>query len=444
MSSRRSARGFPATEGVGSAREIDLGYRPRPLQLEAHRKSRRFTVLVAHRRFGKTVYGVMDGLDRLLRCTLPSPRVAYAAPFRNQAKRIAWMYLKSFTRGIPGVRVDGAELSVTLPGDRQFIILGGENPDAIRGVYFDHIILDEFAQMRPELLPEVVLPALTDRRGSLLIPGTPKGTNEFHRWAMLGLAGEDPDLTTLVYPASKTGLVPEADLSRLRSLMGEAEYEQEFECSFLAAIAGAYYAGELDRAMAGGRITEVPYDPAHEVFTAWDLGLDDATAIWFFQTIGYQLRFIDYLENSDVGLDWYAAALKAKPYAYGRHYLPHDVEVREIGNGARSRLDSLLGLGVKPVEVVPAAPLEDGINAARNLLARSAFDAGKCERGLEALRHYRREWNGKLRVWKARPVHDWSSHAADAFRMAALGLPRSATSRRRASAMTAVTDYRRM
>lgn len=420
---------------------VDLGYEPRPFQQAAHEASRRFTVLVAHRRFGKTVWAVRDAVDRLLRCNLPEPRVAYCAPFRNQAKRIAWFYLRAFTANIPGRKIDKSDLTIGLPGDRLFSVLGTENPDALRGGYFDHIVLDEFAQMAAELMGEVVLPALADRLGSATILGTPKGTNAFHDWAMRGLSGVDPEIVTLIYKASETGVIDPRELERLRTLMSEAEYEQEFECSFLAAIAGAYYARELDRALADGRICEVPVDTSQQVFTCWDLGLSDATSIWFFQVIGTQVRWIDFYQNDGVGLDHYAQILKAKPYTYGKHFLPHDIAVRELGNG-QSRLATLEGLGIRPIDVGEAAPVEDGINAARNLINRSVFDATRCADGIDAMRHYRREWSGKLRVWRARPVHDWASHPADAFRTGAMGLPRSGRSiTGRRGAFVAQSDF---
>lgn len=183
---------------------------------------------------------------------------------------------------------------------------------------------------------------------------------------------------------------------------------------------GAYYAKEMSAAKAGNRITRVPYDPKLKVATAWDLGVDDATAIWFVQQLALEVRIIDYYEHSGVGLDHYAKVLSEKPYAYSDHLLPHDAKVKELGTG-KSRVETLISLGIRPT-VVPVQSVEDGINAARLLLPRCWFDEIQCEKGIDALRLYRREYDEELRTFRAKPLHDWTSHAADAFRYLALGL----------------------
>ncbi len=198
---------------------------------------------------------------------------------------------------------------------------------------------------------------------------------------------------------------------------------QEYECSFSAANIGAYYDGIIEAAEKEGRITGVPYDPAVQVHTAWDLGIGDSTAIWFIQIVGKEVHWIDFYEASGVGLDHYAKILKEKPYAYGAHLLPHDAKARELGTG-KTRVETLANLGVK-VRVIPRHAVDDGIQAVRALLARSWFDKVKCDRGLSALRSYRRAWDEKMAVFQPRPVHDWSSHAADAARTAAMGLDES-------------------
>ena len=173
------------------------------------------------------------------------------------------------------------------------------------------------------------------------------------------------------------------------------------------------------------RICSVPWEPKIPVHTAWDLGIGDSTSIWFAQQVGKELRLIDYYESSGVGLDHYARELKSRPYVYGDHILPHDAEVKELGTG-KSRRETLDSLGIR-VRIIPAQSVEDGINAARLLIPGAWFDATKCQRGVEALRQYRRDYDEKLKNFKSRPLHDWTSHAADAFRYLALGL-RPATS----------------
>ncbi len=200
--------------------------------------------------------------------------------------------------------------------------------------------------------------------------------------------------------------------------------------AFAAAVEGAYYAREMARVRREGRIEAVPHDPALPVNTFWDLGFNDANAIWFHQRAGGEDRFVDYYENSGEGLAHYARVLADKAYVYGMHYLPHDVETRELGTGL-SRRRMLEDLGVRPVVTVPrATDAGADIQAARNALARCRFDAVRCETGIRHLDSYRREWDAKRGVWKDRARHDAASHGADAFRMFAVGfrppVPRAA------------------
>ena len=174
----------------------------------------------------------------------------------------------------------------------------------------------------------------------------------------------------------------------------------------------------------GKRLSRVPVDPVVKVDTAWDLGISDATSIWFVQDVGRERRLIDYLEVSGEGLPDIVRRLEAKGYRYGRHILPHDVEARELGTGV-SRLETLKALGLRDIQIVPQQNVADGINAVRLMLTRCWFDAERCERGIEALRQYRREWDGKRQVWRERPLHDWTSHAADALRYLAMAKDRA-------------------
>jgi len=215
--------------------------------------------------------------------------------------------------------------------------------------------------------------------------------------------------------------VKQEELDAARASMTEEQYEQEFECSFTAAIIGAYYAKLLSDADNNGRITRVPYDPAYPVHTAWDLGVNDSTAIWFAQTFrGGAINVIDYYESSGVGLDHYADILRQKEYKYGDHLAPHDIEVRELGSG-KSRLETAYTLGIR-FRVVPKMKVADGINAARMMLPKVYFDRDKCDVGLECLRQYRQDWDDKRQIFRDHPRHDFTSHAADAFRYLAVGL----------------------
>lgn len=374
---------------------------------------------MAHRRAGKTVATINDLIRAALTCDKPNPRFAYIAPLLGQAKDVAWEYLKQFALVIPGTTPHETELRVDFPNGGRIRLYGADNPDRLRGLYLDGVVLDEYADMRPRLWGEIIRPALADRQGWGVFIGTPKGRNEF--WQIFDHAGRDPEWYSAILKASETGILNAEELDAARKSMSEDQYAQEFECSFQAAVMGAYYGKALEQAEKAGRIGRVPYDPMLEVTTAWDLGIGDSTAIWFCQQLGRETRLIDYYEASGVGLDHYAKVLRDKPYAYREHLLPHDAEVKELGTG-RSRVETLASLGIR-VRVLPKQPVDDGINAARVLLPSCWFDAEKCKQGIEALRQYRRAYDEKRRDFLPTPLHDWTSHGADAFRYLAMGTP---------------------
>jgi len=403
---------------MASQTEIRTGYWPRPLQAEIHRKLKRFNVLVCHRRFGKTVMCIADLVDQCLRCEKERPRFAYIAPLYRQAKQAAWDYLKAYTESIPDAVAYESELRVDMPNGGRLQLFGADTPDALRGIYLDGVVLDEYAQMSPRMWAEVVRPALADREGMAIFIGTPRGRNAFcelYEDAESGKAG--PDWFGALFKASETMILPQAELEAAERDMGDDEYAQEFECSFEAAIKGAYYGALMSKATAEGRIGVVPYETGLPVETWWDLGIGDSTAIWFAQRTGREVRLIDYYEASGEGLAHYAKVLQDKGYVYGRHIAPHDITVRELGSG-QSRKDTAEKLGIR-FEVVSLSGVDDGIQAVRDLLPRCWFDRSKCAPGIECLRQYRKEWNERLNNFLDKPRHDWASHGADAFRYGA-------------------------
>lgn len=322
------------------------------------------------------------------------------------------MYVKRLTSDIPGVKLNESELRADFPNGARIRLYGADNPDRLRGIYLDGAILDEFADMRPSVWGEIVRPMLMDRKGWAAFIGTPKGRNSFHQ--IYERALQDDDWFCLLLRASESGLISPDELEAARKELTPEQYEQELECSFSAAIIGAYWAKELAEAEKSGRITDVPYEPALPVHTAWDLGVGDSTAIWFFQVVGKEVRVIDFYENHGQGLPHYASVLSSKGYAYGDDWLPHDAKVRELGTG-RTRVETLISLGRKP-RIVPDHKLMDGINAVRQTIPNMWFDAFKCADGLEAIRQYRSEFDEKMKVFKDTPRHDWCSHAADGAR----------------------------
>jgi hypothetical protein len=388
-----------------------IPYRSRPEFKAFHRRKERWACIVAHRRAGKTVAAVNDLIRKAMACKRPEPRFAYVAPFTSQAKDVAWNYLRQYTAPIEGASASVSELRVDLPNGGRIRLYGADNYNRLRGIYLDGVVLDEFADMDPRAWSEVIRPALADRQGWAAFIGTPKGRNAF--FELYERAEASPEWFASRLKASATGLIAAEELEALKAELSADEYAREMETSFEAAIAGAYYAAALTTAEGQGRIGRAPHDPACEVHAAFDLGIADSTAIWLAQFVGREIRLIDYIENSGVALDWYARALRERPYLYAPLILPHDAMARELGTGL-SRVEMLQGLGFS-VRIAPRIGVADGIEAVRRLLPRTWIDAGRCEAGLRALRDYREKTDPKRRIALG-PLHDWTSHAADALR----------------------------
>lgn len=396
---------------------VEIPYSPREAFKPYHSNTKRNSLTVAHRRAGKTV----ARLNKIIRAAITGRsdgRYGYLAPTYVQAKDIAWGYLKHYTAPLlahGGVKNE-AELSVTLPGGQIIRLYGAENYDRMRGLYFDGVAIDEGQDVPPAALTQVILPALADRGGWLDAAGTPKGrAGLLYQLKKMALA--DPDgWFYQELKASSTGILPQPELDRLKLLMPANEYEQEMECSFDAALTGAYYAKELNNA--ADRITSVPWEPMLPVYTAWDLGMADSTSIVFWQqTRGGEIRVIDYYEASGHGLDHYVRALREKPYTYEKHFAPHDIQVRELGTG-KSRLEVAQSLGIK-FDLSPQLSVEDGIQAVRMMLPKCWFDQSKTNTMIEALRLYQEKRDVKRNI-SLGPLHDWTSHAADCVRYMAL------------------------
>lgn len=407
-----------------SVKIIDTGYRPRRQQAQVHASRARFKVVIGHRRIGKTHLGLNELTHKSLLNMKKNPQYAYIAPTYGQAKRIAWDLLKDYTKNIPGVEVNESELRVDIPRphlqDRiRIMLLGAENPASILGMYLDGVVFDEYGDMNPIVWTQVVRPLLSDRLGWAIFIGTPKGQNHFHALYTYGKTADDWE--TFLFKASETGIIPKSELDENRAIMSESEYMQEFECSFAAALVGAYYGKEMEWLEQNNKITAVPHDTALLTWTGWDLGIDDTTVIWFIQQYGREIRVIDYLESSGAGLDTYVKAIMDKPYTYAGHILPHDVKVRELSDG-KSRLDKLKALGLKNIIVAPKLPVADGIEATRSFLKKCVFDRIACANGISALQNYERKYDVKNKVFQMAPYHNWASHGADGMRTLVLGL----------------------
>jgi len=401
--------------------DVIIPYKPRPQLVEYHQRKQRWAIIVAHRRFGKTVGCINDLEKAALECTKREPRYAYVAPTFSQAKDVAWSYLKYYGLSVPGTKVNESELFITFPNSARIRLYGSDNYDRMRGIYLDGVVMDEYGDQDPRAWSEVIRPALSDRKGWGTFIGTPRGRNHFAD--LVEKHKKDPDWFYRLFKASETGLIDEAELSDARAHMSAEQYEAEYECSFSGSIIGAYYSRELDTIESRGQVTNVPWEPRSAVWVVWDLGIGDDTAIWFVQIVGGEIHVIDYLENNGVGLAWYVSELKNRPYTYAGHIFPHDIEVKELGTGV-SRLLTLQSLEVPAkhtYHIISPMSVDEGINAVRMILPRCWFDVDRTRMGLEALRNYKRKWDEKRKVFMNTPFHDWASHAADSFRYFAIG-----------------------
>lgn len=386
-------------------------YIPRPQFMPFHTRSARWACIVAHRRAGKTVACINELLTRALATSKEDARYAYIAPYYGQAKAIAWDYLKRYGEEII-VKTSESELQVELFNGNRIRLYGADNPNALRGLYLDGAILDEYADMRPSIWGTIIRPMLADRRGWAVFIGTPKGHNAFYD--IYDLSRHDDSWYSLVLKASGSQLLPAEELKDARRVMSEDQYEQEFECSFEAAILGAVYGKWIAEIEKSGRVHSDLFDPNLPVHTAWDLGLSDATAIWFWQVVHNEIRLIDYFEDHGPDIAYYCEKLKVRGYQYGKHFVPHDARNKLLAAGGRSIVEQAYKHGVK-MHVVAATSQQNGIEAARQTLKLTYYDPIKCKDGIEALKQYQFEYDEDKKVFKSKPRHDWTSHGADAF-----------------------------
>lgn len=317
-------------------------------------------------------------------------------------------------------------------------LVGSDNYNNLVGSNPIGVVFSEWSLTDPRAW-DFVRPILAENGGWAVFIYTPRGKN--HGWDLLQMARQNPDWYHEILTVRDTGMISQTviDMER-RSGMSEEMIQQEYFCSFEAPNTGSYYGRILEKLANEGHITSVPYDPALGVHTWWDLGMDDCTAIWFTQSTRFEQRVIDYYENNGEGFPHYVKVLAERGYAYAGHHFPHDVSVRELGTG-RSRIETLAELGVT-AQIVPKLDPEDGVEAVRGLLPMCFFDSEKCALGLKALMSYHRKWDEVKRAFATHPEHDWSSHAADAFRYFAVGSSQihqyqQPQRRRRASWMTA-------
>lgn len=373
-------------------------------------------------------------------------------PMANQARKAIWDAVNPKTGRR---RIDDAfpadirastreqDMFIRFKNGSTWQVVGSDNYDALVGSPPVGVVFSEYALSDPSSWG-FLRPILAENGGWALFISTPRGRNHFAR--LVEYALKDRMWFGQVLTVEDTGAIPLVTIERERRELtaerGEKEADaiisQEYHCDFDAAIPGAYYGALMANVLAEKRIGEFPYIPGLPVGTAWDLGHGDSTVVWFYQQPpDGAVRIIDVLEGSGVGVDWYAERLKRRPYRYADNIWPHDGghgNIRDV-NGSTLR-STAVSLGIKPLRVLDRDnSVEQGINAARRLLPLCAFNdqpiafegetneqaAARMTRALDALRQYRREWDEKLQKFKDQPLHDWTSHTADAFRYLARG-----------------------
>jgi hypothetical protein len=382
-----------------------------------HDRTKRWACVVAHRRAGKSVAAVNDIIRAAFMYRGPNGLFGYVAPYQNQARRIAWDYFKHYAQPLIS-DTNEQMMTITLVNNTKVSLFGADNADAMRGLGFSGVYMDEYGDFKPSVFGNVIRPALSDKQGWAVFAGTPKGKNQF--WDIYETARRIPDeWFVLRLPASDSGLLPQSELNAAKAQLSEDQYLQEYECSFEAAILGAFFGTEMR--LAEPRINErVVFTEGYPVHTAWDLGYRDDTAIWWYQVVGGEVRVIDFFAVSGADIRTIAEMVVNKGYQYGKHHLPHDARAKSLQTG-RSIVEQLADLlGINHLSVVPNIGVQDGIQAIRQMLPQTWFNSVKCGDGIEALRQYQRQFNEDTRAFMVSPRHDWTSHPADAFRMLAV------------------------
>jgi len=408
---------------------IKIPYKPRNWAGKFHKAATRWIVMVLHRRAGKTT-AILNHLQRDAICVAKS-QYAFIAPTYKQAKRIAWEMLKDISREIPGCESNEAELIMKYPNGSRIFLAGSENVDALRGISLWGGGQDESAQQPPTLFTSVISKCLADHLGYWIWSGTPKGKGNFYNTYQVGL--KNPETYTVIFKNIDDSLKEEVgetienlrqaleDDRRLVDIgeMTQEEFDQEWYCSFEAAIRGAYYTRQLSEARDKKRISHVPYDTEIPVHTVWDLGIGKQLAIGFYQRAGKEIHLIDFWNGTEKdGIPEAVKMLQNKLYVYGKHFAPHDIKATEQGTG-KTKLETASSLGID-FDVVPQIGVDNGISAGRLMFSRLWVDEERCNLWLDAISQYHQEWDDQKMMFVEKPYHDWTSHFADVHRYASV------------------------
>lgn len=410
-------------EGV---KELLVPYTPNPNQQELHDllAKYRYAVVVVHRGFGKTWLAMNELIKRAWECKKRDGGVfAYIAPEKLQAKYVAWDKLKVFVENMP-VTIHEADLSITFPNRSVIRLYGADNPHRIRGQHFSYIVLDEVGQMPRDIWTEACYPALQANKGGALFIGTPKGDNFFKE--IYDSAKEKSGWLAYLKPVTETVVYTKEAIEEFKIEQGEEKFEQEYMCSFDAALQGSFY-DYLFASEELNLVGDVPWNPDEPVFTSWDLGIHDPTSVWFVQRDSMdstRFRIIDFYEDANPDFLHHVKNVLRRPYLFSEHYMPHDINKR-LGLGTLTRYELCLKHGMKVKVATKEIKPEEGITMVQRLITKCRFDERKCKEGIAHLRAYSSKQNRLTGEFSSDPVHDKHSHAADAFRYLAVGLRKS-------------------
>ena len=423
---------------MSDTQNVRLKYVPRSAFVPFHNRHQLYACMICHRRAGKTVAAINEAVGRAIYNKKKRPRYAYIGPLRSQAKKVSWEYVKEYTEGLEAKKPSESELTVTMLHNKATIELfgaDGPNAEALRGNYFDGVVIDEYGDMAPSVWTKIIMPTLTDRNGWAVFIGTFKGKNHFYKMSenyqgRLLSSEIDPvefvrQRYHMILRADQSGIIPAAKLAEIRMETDDDDYRQEYLCDPTAAVKGTYYASIISKLEGLGQIysLDATYDPDQEVECVFDIGRTDGTACWFWQKRPGGIAIIDFFEMQGKGVDEAFAELQGtadksehrSKYTYRKIWLPHDAKAKTFAS-RRSTIEQFLDeFGPQVVSIVPKLDLIDGIAAVRKVLPMCYFNQRSSD-GVEGLRAYRREWDEIAKVFHDRPNHDWASHPADSFR----------------------------
>lgn len=405
-------------------------FKPRWYQLPIldaiENKGYKRVLAILPRRAGKDITAFNLAIRQCLRDVCV---VFYVFPTYAQAKKVIWDSITNDGQRILDFIPDSLvtaknsqEMKIRFKNGSLLQLVGSDNIDSLMGTNPKAVIFSEYALQDPRAY-QFIRPILTANGGWALFVSTPRGKNSL--WDLYQIAQQSPEWYCLKMGVDETQHIPNEEIEKERAegLMSEDLIQQEYYCSFTMGVEGSYYAKYLDRLKLNYQIGDVPWEPSFKVHTAWDIGMRDSTSIIFFQAVGQTIRIIDCYEKNKEGLEHYAAYLQSKPYTYGKHIAPHDIQVKEWGSGL-TRIAKAKQLGIT-FTCADNISIIDGIEAVRSTLPRMWIDQTRCAPLLKALENYRQEFDQKKKVYKANPLHNWASHFADCMRYLCVSLPKT-------------------